>query len=328
MNINFNKKWSNKVKKVIESPGSIIILMLLFLLVSLSTYAATTGKIAGKVVDKETGEALPGANVMVVGTRLGAAADVNGEFFIINIPPGKYNVEARMIGYGNVQIENVLVRTNATTTLSFKLDQVVIQGETIVVTVDAISTKKDQTSSVRNISSDQIEALPVEDLDAVVELQAGVVDGHFRGGRSNEVTYMIDGLQVNDVFNKDRLSNVETEVIQDVEVILGTFNAEYGRAMSGVVNAVTKDGGNDFHGSFSTQISNYYTANDDIFIGLKPSDITRKTNYRFQLSGPVIKNNISFLVNYRNRNENNHLNGIHRFNRERLFLLSDDSGAI
>ena len=302
------------MKKGIKGPGSGIILLLLLIMISLPAFAATTGKIAGKVTDKETGEVLPGANVMIVGTRLGAAADQNGDFYIINIPPGKYVVEARMIGFGNVQIENVLVRTNATTNLSFKLGQVVIQGETIVVTVDAISTKKDQTSSVRNVSSDQIEVLPVESLDAVVELQAGVVSGHFRGGRSNEVTYMIDGLQVNDAFDKGRLSNVETEVIQDVEVILGTFNAEYGRAMSGVVNAVTKDGGNKIHGSFSAQLGNYYTANDDVFIGLKPSDIARKTNYRFQLSGPVIKDRISFLVNFRNRNEDNHLNGIHRFN--------------
>ncbi len=288
--------------------------ILLSLCAAGSVFAAVTGKIAGKVVDAETGGPLVGANVIIDDTNLGAAADINGDFFILNIPPGRYTVRAQMIGYTAVKMENVQVRTNATTTLNYKLTPTVIEGETITVTVDAIATKKDQTSSVRNISAEQIEALPVESINQVIEMQPGVIDGHFRGGRSNEVTYMLDGMQVTDVYNRNRLLDVEKEVIQDVEVILGTFNAEYGRAMSGVVNAVTKDGGNTLEGSFSTQFGNYYTTHDDVFIGLKASDIARKTNYRFQLSGPIVRDKLTFLVNVRQRNEKNHLNGIYRFN--------------
>ncbi len=276
--------------------------------------AATTGKIAGKVIDAQSGEPLPGANIIVVGANYGAAADGDGNYFIINMPPGRYDVEARMIGYASVKMTGVQVRTNATTTVNFKLTTEVIEGETIVVTVDAISIKKDQTSSIRNVSSDQISILPVESVQQVLNLQAGVVNGHFRGGRSNEVSYMIDGLQVNDAYNKSPLTNVETEVVQDVEVILGTFNAEYGRAMSGVVNAVTKEGGGKLHGMISGQLGNYFTNHDDIFIGLKPSDITRKKNFRLQLQGPILKKYLSFFINFRNRDEQNHLNGIYRFN--------------
>ena len=290
-----------------------LLLLMMFQLFS-SAQSATTGKIAGKVVDRETGEPLIGANVIIAGTQYGAAADANGDFYILNIPPGRYTLTARMMGYSPVQMENVQVRTNATTTLDFSLPSTVIEGETIVVTVDAIATKKDQTSSIRNVSSEQISVLPVESMQQVVELQAGVVDGHFRGGRSNEVAYMIDGLQINDVFNNSRLTEVENEVIQDIEVILGTFNAEYGGAMSGVVNVVTKDGGASFDGSISGQLGNYFTARDDIFLGLEPGELDRKTNLRLQLSGPILKRTLSFLVNYRQRNEQNHLNGIHRFN--------------
>ncbi|MBN1999540.1 TonB-dependent receptor, partial [candidate division KSB1 bacterium] len=204
-----------------------------------SVFAAITGKIAGRVVDAETGEPLVGVNVFISSTTMGAATDANGDFFILNIPPGKYDIQTQMIGYSVMKMENVQVRTNATTTLNFKMKTTVIKGETITVTVDAIATKKDQTSSVRNISADQIEALPVESINQVIDMQPGVIDGHFRGGRSNEVTYMLDGMQVTDVYDRGRLVEVEKEVIQDVEVILGTFNAEYGRAMSGVVNAVT-----------------------------------------------------------------------------------------
>jgi len=289
-------------------------IFLILCLVVLPLNAATTGKIAGKVVDKETGEPLPGTNIIVVGTNFVAAADVNGEFFIINLPPGSYDVQARMMGYAPVKMENVRVRTNSTTTTNFELPMTVIEGEEVVVTVDAIANVKDQTSSIRNVSSEQISVLPVESTSQIVELQAGVVDGHFRGGRSNEVSYMIDGLTVNDAFNKGRMADVETEVIEDVEVILGTFNAEYGRAMSGVVNAVTKEGGSKLEGFVSGQFGNYLTTHDDLFIGLDPAEMTRKTNWRTQLSGPIIKNKLSFLINYRYRDEANHLNGIHRFN--------------
>ncbi|MBN1479012.1 hypothetical protein EH223_15075 [candidate division KSB1 bacterium] len=288
--------------------------LVVLLVLTATLFGATTGKIAGRVTDKETGEPLVGANIIIQNTNLGAAADIDGNFFIINIPPGKYVVEARMMGYTNTVMEDAQVRTNATTSLDFKLTATVIEGETIVVTVDAISTKKDQTSSIRNVSSDQIELLPVESVQQVINLQAGVVNGHFRGGRTNEVSYMIDGLQVNDVYDKGRLTNVETEVIQDVEVILGTFNAEYGRAMSGVVNAVTKEGSERFHGMVSGQLGNYYTNHTDLFIGLTPGDITRKTNLRAQLEGPIIRKYLTFFVNYRGRDEANHLNGIYRFN--------------
>ena len=182
--------------------------------------AAVTGKISGKIIDRDSRDPLPGANVMLIGTPYGAAADARGEFFIINLPPGRYTLEASMIGYSKVQIENVTVSTNATTTLYFELPQTVIQGEVVVVTVDALSMKKDQTSSVRHVSSETISSLPVEDLQSVVQMQTGVIEGHFRGGRMNEVSYMIDGLQVNDVFNKDNTqTEVENEVIQDVEII-------------------------------------------------------------------------------------------------------------
>jgi outer membrane receptor protein involved in Fe transport len=286
----------------------------LFLLLIGSVFGSTTGKIAGRVTDKTTGEPLPGVNILVTGTRYGAATDKDGNYFIINLPPGFYEVEARMMGYGKVKTQGVKVRTDATTTVDFQLGMEVIEGQTVVVTVDAITVKRDQTSSIRSVSSDQFEHLPVESMAQVVNMQVGVVDGHFRGGRSNEVSYMIDGLQVNDVYDKAKLTDIETEVVQDMEVILGTFNAEYGRAMSGVVNAVTKEGGEKFHGMISGQLGNYYTDHTSMFIGLKPEELTRKINVRAQLQGPIYKDRLSFFINFRNRDEKNHLNGIYRFN--------------
>jgi outer membrane receptor protein involved in Fe transport len=292
----------------------VLFLALLLILPSL-VFSATTGKIAGKIVDENTGEPLAGANIVVSGTNMGTAADLNGDFYILNIPPGIYDVRASMIGYTPVMMEAVRVSVNSTSTLSFELPSEVIEGEVVVVTASAMSFKKDQTSAVRNVSSDQIEVLPVENMQDVIEMQAGVVDGHFRGGRLNEVSYLVDGLPVDESFSSDRnrMMNIENEAIQDIEIITGTFNAEYGRAMSGIVNAITKDGGNEFHGMIMGNLGNYYTPNDDIFIGLKASDVTRNQDYKIQLEGPILKNKISFFLNGRYQNNGNHINGIRRF---------------
>ncbi|RKY47765.1 MAG: TonB-dependent receptor, partial [Candidatus Neomarinimicrobiota bacterium] len=160
-------------------------------------------------------------------------------------------------------------------------------GEVVTVTAEKISIKKDQTSSIKNISSSEIEALPVENINDIVNMQAGVVRGHFRGGRLGEVAYMIDGVPVVDVFSKESQAiEVEKEAVQDLEIITGTFNAEYGRAMSGVVNIVTKDGGDKLEGNIAAFFGNYITSHTDIFIGLKNEDIDRWKDFKLQLSGP------------------------------------------
>ncbi len=284
-----------------------------FLVISASLFAATTGKIAGKVVDQETGDPLPGANVIVVGTQYGAATDTDGDFYILNVPPGKYSIRANMMGFSAVQMDEISVSINSTVNLTFELGTEVIEGEVVTVTASMISYKKDQTSSVRHVSSDQIDVLPLDNLGDVIEMQAGVVEGHFRGGRLDEVSYMVDGIPVDESFRGTSSTvTIENDVVEALEVITGTFNAEYGRAMSGIVNAVTKDGSDGLHGRAWAQMGNYYTSNTELFIGLKPSEVTRNQDYRLQLEGPVLKN-LTFFLNYRYQNNRNHLNGVRRF---------------
>jgi outer membrane receptor for ferrienterochelin and colicin len=276
--------------------------------------AQTTGKINGKITDSQTGEGLPGANLILEGTPMGCVTDFNGDFFIINVPPGTYTLRAQMIGYEVQRMTNVQVSVNRTSEYKFRLKQTVLQGEEVVIHAEKISVKKDQTSSVRNVSSEQIDFLPVESMGGVIAMQAGVVNGHFRGGRSNEVSYLIDGMAVTEAFGGEgRVVELETESIQDLEVITGTFNAEYGRAMSGVVNAVTKSGSNKYHGSVSADLANYLTSNKDIFIGLRDDEIMRNQDYKLQLSGPLLKNRLNFFFNARYQDNKNHLNGIRRF---------------
>jgi len=310
-----------KINKIFQIS---IILLIQFWIIP--TTGQTTGKLSGKVTDLKTGLPLPGTNIILEGTAYGAAADGNGDFFIINLRPGEYTVKAQMIGYKPVIVRDVRISVNRTEYFEIKLESTVIEGETVVVTAQKISIRKDQTSTVKNVSADEIEELPIESISDVVAMQAGVVKGHFRGGRPTEVSYMIDGIQVDEGFGGEgRSVDLEPEAIQDLEVITGTFNAEYGKAMSGIVNAVTKVGNNELHGSLSGALANYYTPYDNIFIGLDPSEINRNQDYKINLNGPLLKNKLFYLMNYRYQNNKNHLNGYRLFNVNDFSYYGEDN---
>jgi outer membrane receptor protein involved in Fe transport len=292
------------------------------LLISVSL-AGTTGKIAGTVVEKETQEPLVGANVFLEGTLMGAAVDMDGSFYIINVPPGPYILKVQMIGYADYVVENVQVSVNLTTFIQVEMSKSILEGEVVTVTADKMSRKKGQTSTVRNVSAQDIQELPVESVGQIIQMQAGVVGGHWRGGRTNEVRFMVDGMNVTSGWDRGTQSaSLETEAIQEIEIITGTFNAEYGEAMSGLANAVTKDGGADFHGSVKAYAGNYMTTHDDVFVGVEPLDV-RNQDYRVILHGPVVGNEITFFANVRYENNLNYLNGVRRFS---PYDYSDYSG--
>lgn len=264
--------------------------LLFFVIVSLTgafIYAGTTGKIAGKIIDKNTGEALLGANIILLGSTLGASADIDGNYFIINIPPGEYQVKASMIGYSSFTIQKVRVSVDQTTRLDFELTSESIELTDVVVTAEKLLVRKDLTSTESTVSGENISMLPLEDVSSVVNLQAGVIDGHFRGGRSNEVKYLVDGVPVNDVYSGQSSLSPEINSIEEVQVITGTFNAEYGEALSGVVNQVTKIAGDKFDGNVSFYSGDYVSSNSDIFTNV--NDVNPSDVYNIQgfISGPI-----------------------------------------
>ena len=149
--------------------------LILFYLFTLEIlFAGTTGKISGKVVD-ENNEPLIGCNIIVKGSSLGAATNLKGEYFIINVPPGTYNITASMIGYGAVTIEGTQVMVDLTAKANFFLKPESIEGEEITVTAEKPTVRLDQTSMSAVVSSEDIENLPVTDVGDIIELQAGIV---------------------------------------------------------------------------------------------------------------------------------------------------------
>lgn len=132
------------------------------------TFAQTTGPL-GKIVDKATDEPHMGASRMSPNTSFGPAAGLDGNFFIINIPPATHSVQAKMMGYASVRMEIIHFSVTSTTNLQLKSEQTTLPGEGTVVTASAVSFRKDQTSSVRNVSDDQIAQLPIENVNQVID---------------------------------------------------------------------------------------------------------------------------------------------------------------
>lgn len=301
------------IKNIIAIALLICSLLLLF---SGSVVAGTTGKISGKVLDATTGEPLIGANVLIIGTTLGAATDFEGNYFIINIPPGRYEVRASLVGYNSITNQNIQVSVDQTTKLSFVLSEEAVEMADVVVVATRPIVQKDLTSTQSNVSGEDIAMLPLEDIESVINLQAGVIDGHFRGGRIAEVQYLIDGVSANDVFTGEPSMEPQINSVQEVQVLTGTFNAEYGDALSGVVNQITKLPDDKYEFSFSGYAGDYVSNRTDIYDNIGSVKPTGIYNLMGTFSGPIpgTSNSVSFFISGRYFHDDGYIYGQRIFN--------------
>lgn len=305
----------------------LIVVLILFAL-SEPGFSGTSGKIVGRVTDASTGEPLFGCNVIIEGSYLGAATNADGEYLILNVPPGDYRVKAGMIGYNTVIMENILISVDLTTQQNFELSSTILEGEEVVVIAERPLIRKDITSSSARVTASELETIPVETFNEVIQTKAGIVDGHFRGGRSGETLYMIDGMPSTDPFQGNFSTNIENESIQEMEIITGSFNAEYGTAMSGVVNIVTKDGTNDFHGGINLYTGQWFTTHNDIHIGNDKLDLFSINNMQGSLSGALLKDKLFFFSTFRYYTEDGHYYGRNIFNPTDAFYKSPNEKRI
>ncbi|MFZ0388959.1 MAG: carboxypeptidase-like regulatory domain-containing protein, partial [Calditrichia bacterium] len=148
--------------------------MVLLFMPAETALAANAGKIAGRVVDAETGEPLIGANVLIDGTSMGAAADEDGFYFIINVPPDIYTVRAMMVGYTTLVKENVEVNINQTTSLDFKLGSQALEGDAVVVEAERPVIQMDVSSSQKIVTEEAIQDRPLENFEEILSTEVGI----------------------------------------------------------------------------------------------------------------------------------------------------------
>ncbi len=303
MNLKIKKVLTTN-KEFLMKRSLLIIIISFFPLLFLN--AGTTGKLTGVIKDAATGEALPFVNITIVGTNLGAATDIDGKYVILNIAPGKYDIKIQYIGYQTKVIKDVSISIDQTTRLDATLSEASVEIGEVVVQAKAGGIQKDVTSSQSLVSSEDIANLPVAEMDDLLELQSGVTtdkDGgfHIRGSRSEEIAYKVNGISVTDSYDKSRGIEIDNSSIQELQVISGTFNAEHGEAMSGIINTVTKEGKSKLHGDIHLYSSDYLSNHSDIFTHIDSYNPVQNYNTQASLSGPVPYTNdkVRYFTNIR-----------------------------
>jgi outer membrane receptor for ferrienterochelin and colicin len=282
--------------------------------------AQSSGKITGNVTDASTGEVIVGANIVVEGTSYGAATNIEGEYVIVKVPSGTYDITATYIGYTKTVTRNVQILTDLTTKLNIQLSPTsVTLGQEVVVIAQTPMVRKDLTSTESRVTAEEITQLPLQNLDQLITLQAGVnrdAGGsiHIRGGRSSEISYLINGVSITDDYSRSQALTVETESVQELQVISGTFNAEYGNAMSGVVNIVTKTGGSKFQSNIELWSGDYISSHKDIFWNIDKISPFANYNLQASFSGPIIKDRLTFFTSIRKFYDGGYIYGRNIYN--------------
>ncbi|MCJ7552363.1 MAG: carboxypeptidase-like regulatory domain-containing protein, partial [Ignavibacteriaceae bacterium] len=175
----------------------LLFFLLTTLFISIPVYSQV-GKINGVIRDAQTGEALIGANIIVEGTTIGAATNVDGFYVITNVPPGTFNLRASMVGYTQQVIQNVRVIIDLTTEINVNLTSETIGIEEVVVIATIPVVRQDVSSSVVNLNIKEIENLPVVSVSSVIGLQAGVQGLTVRGGASDQTAFVVNGITLRD----------------------------------------------------------------------------------------------------------------------------------
>lgn len=281
-------------------------------------FAGTSGKVSGRILGAG-GEAVGGANVIVPGAGM-VFSDDDGNYTVLNVPPGIYEVRVSRIGYGPRTVTDVIVSADLTARVDFTLIEAPLGVEEVRVTAERLPVDLGITNSRAVLTSRDIEALPVQQLEELVNLQAGVVDGHFRGGRLGEVQYQVDGLSVNNFYDNRSTLSLDRSILQEVQVISGTFDAEYGQAMSGVVNAVLKTGTETLEWNAEAFGGGY------VFPGRSESrlvddglEIGAVQSYQASISGPLPFGKTVYLLSGRRHLEDSYVRA------ERRFVPTDSS---
>lgn len=268
--------------------------------------AGVTGKIVGKVKDKTTKEPLPFVNILIEGTTMGAAADLNGEYFIINVPVGTYTLIAKMMGYDDMKVENIHVSADMTRRINFSLSQTVLKMKEMIVIDTRPIIQRDVTSSSKLVTGKDIAKMPVTSYTDVLKIQTGAIETgregigsgglHIRGGRADEVMYVVDGINTTDPVYGTSGAILSKHSIEEMQLISGGFDAEYGRAMSGVVNVVTKEGRSRYTGTIEYNTDQMFGKGSNLY-KYKPDSLNEYlfdqgynfgfNNVAFTFSGPI-----------------------------------------
>lgn len=274
----------------------LLLLTLGVVLLPVASYASIYGILSGKVTDSEKAP-LVGATVLIQGTTKGAYTKSDGTFQILRVNAGSYTVVVRSVGYKEYTTQ-VRITPDENTKINVVLQMEARTTGPIVVQADrSKSVDAERVGSMRQIDSDQLTNIPVESVQAAIARQPGVQTGgngfNIRGSRTTETQFRINGLDMNDQFVGGTGSTptgyyptVSSYATEAVQVYTGGFGAEYGNALGGIINAVTKTGRTDRYEGylrFKTDVPGLYGSASN---GLK-YEAARENIYELGGGGPI-----------------------------------------
>ena len=300
-------------------PSLVVLIAALVSLATASPAIAQTGTISGTVVD-QAGTPIAGASAIVLGSadNLGGRTNAQGVFTIPRVPVGVYTIRVMMTGYARQERAAVKVDANRTASLgefklveqAYKIKDVVVQGE------GKIQIRKKDSSTKQIVTSEDLRSLPVDSYQDAIGLKAGVISHggelHFRGGRADEVLTVVNGIASR---NPLRAEGVDLGLlaVSSSEQVLGGMDAQYGNALSGVINLTTREGGDKFAGEVRYFTDRYgehdkeFNNFERVSVGFGGPFLFDKTNYYIAYEGTFSD---TYLRNTSERNEHRFLDFI------------------
>lgn len=267
------------------------VLVVLLIVVAFPSFvlAQSSGKLLGVATDKQTGEPLPGVNVILEGTTTGAATDIDGYYVILNVPVGTYTIRASYIGYKDYVIENARISAGITTEINFSLEPTTLElEEAVTVTAERPLVEKNVTQSITILTAEDLQAMPVRNFNSLIATSPSVVlqdnNIYIRGGRLEEVGYYLDGASASNPLNNTQAIYVIKEAIEEFQVLAGGYTAEFGGANSGIIRSELKTGSSDYHLSADFQTDKFVSEGSE-FLG---TSTYRDHILVGTLSGPLV----------------------------------------
>lgn len=270
--------------------ASFILTALPLLLLPTAIQAQTSGRILGRVVDGESGEPVPTAEIRIEGTDLGTLTSEQGDFILRNVPPGEHRLRAERLGF-TPTIVMVRVRAARTTQVRIELTRAPVGVPGVEVEVERVRLiEPDVVESHEAVLGGQLIELPVDEVEDAVELTTGVSDGRFRGGRVGQETYEIDGLNVKNQLSASTQGPVlelAPSSLAEIDVVTGGFGAKNGSALSGVVRYATRRGNRE-RWEGRAQVTTDHWAPDDLFRGFAGLSLSAGGPLRFLGDGTTL----------------------------------------
>lgn len=250
----------------------------------------TTGILEGRVRDKRSGELLVGVNIVIVGGRQGAVTDSKGEYQINNIRAGVYDIRFSIIGYMSLVVKRVTILPDLRTKIDAELEVSAVEATPVEIRAERPLIQKDQAVTAFYVGELKLEKLPISNFQDVLILQPGTtMEGNVRGGKAKDVLFLIDGLPVQDVIAGGLGANLPRSSTTGLTMYTGGFEAEYGNALSGVVNVITRSGTNEQQ--FAVRVDR------DSWVPASQNEAQDKlTEFDFSAGGPLSENELYYFM--------------------------------